>query len=145
MSLLNLPLSDLAVSIRLLNILASANITTLSQLVEKSANELMAIRYFSKRNLKEVLELVELYGYKLKMKQLKATAKEDCSITVSINLNSFSSNNKWFDKGESISGDVYIDKPLPGILNKLGNREVIFYIRGFYYITYSKYFEYSEL
>ncbi len=65
---LNMPVTELDLSVRASNCLASAHINTVSELVSKTENELLAYRSFGKTSLREVQRKLEEMNISLGMK-----------------------------------------------------------------------------
>lgn len=67
----NLPLDTLKFSVRTFNCLKRGGINTLGQLLEKSEEELMALRHFGEKSRQEVEEKLQHMGYVLPIKEVK--------------------------------------------------------------------------
>lgn len=66
-SILNIPIGDLGLSVRAFNCLKTAEIKTLGELVEFEKEALLGFRNFGKTSLKEIEEIVKSYGLWLGM------------------------------------------------------------------------------
>jgi DNA-directed RNA polymerase subunit alpha len=64
--ILDYPIEDLEFSVRTYNCLKKSGINTVAQLVERSAEELLAIRNFGQRSLTEVIEKLAQFGLALR-------------------------------------------------------------------------------
>lgn len=67
----NLQLETLKFSVRTFNCLKRGGVNTLGQLLEKSEEELMALRHFGEKSRQEVEEKLQLMGYVLPIKEAK--------------------------------------------------------------------------
>ena len=65
---LNLPISELELSVRSANCLKDANIKTIAELVRKTESELLTFRNFGKKSLSEINDLLKVMGLSLGMK-----------------------------------------------------------------------------
>lgn len=63
---IHIPIEDLELSIRTGNCLKAMQIKTVGDLLEYSAKDLLAIRNFGRKSLKELADLLEDFGYYLK-------------------------------------------------------------------------------
>lgn len=70
----NLPLETLKFSVRTFNCLKRGGINILGQLLEKSEEELMALRHFGEKSRQEVEEKLQLMGYVLPIKEVKGAS-----------------------------------------------------------------------
>lgn len=76
---------------------------------------------------------------------MKAIAKHDCSVTLSLSLESISLNRASVKKGDVLEYPVHRDTELKKpISDTLGDRCVIFQDKIGFIITYSKDFDYTE-
>ncbi|MBL9118780.1 MAG: DNA-directed RNA polymerase subunit alpha [Phycisphaerae bacterium] len=64
---LNMPVTDLELSVRASNCLESAKIQSVSELVQKTEDDLLAVRSFGKTSLREVKSVLESMGLSLGM------------------------------------------------------------------------------
>jgi DNA-directed RNA polymerase subunit alpha len=64
---LNMPVTDLELSVRASNCLESAKIQTVSELVQRTEDDLLAVRSFGKTSLREVKSVLESMGLSLGM------------------------------------------------------------------------------
>lgn len=70
----NMPLEKLEFSVRTFNCLKRGGVNTLGQLLEKSEEELMALRHFGEKSRQEVEERLQQLGYVLPIKEVKEPA-----------------------------------------------------------------------
>ena len=76
---------------------------------------------------------------------MKATAKHDCSITLTTDLNQLSFNRQRVVKGQVIELPVFKDEKLkPPISDTLGERCVVFKDEIMLMPTYSRDFDYQQ-
>lgn len=76
---------------------------------------------------------------------MKAIAKHDCSVTLTLDLNTLSLNRIGVKKGDVLEYPIREDKELKMPISKhLGERSVIFEMDGWLVPTYSKDFDYIE-
>ncbi|MBI4287657.1 MAG: DNA-directed RNA polymerase subunit alpha [Chloroflexi bacterium] len=70
----NMPLEKLEFSVRTFNCLKRGGVNTLGQLLEKSEEELMALRHFGEKSRQEVEEKLQQLGYVLPIKEAREVA-----------------------------------------------------------------------
>jgi len=68
---LNMPVTELELSVRSANCLEKAKIKTLGELVSKSESEMLKYRNFGKKSLNEIIAIIETMGLSLGMKAKK--------------------------------------------------------------------------
>jgi DNA-directed RNA polymerase subunit alpha len=66
---LQLPIEDLELPVRVLNCLHRGGINTVGQLVEKTEDDLLALRSFGARSIEDVKEKLEKRGFKLRSRE----------------------------------------------------------------------------